>query len=126
MKLRAILVENKQLAKENKMKKIVIYIVKQVENIDVQKMRLNPEFIKFICEIIENQVTPKKKEKHVIDKLQIFEDVFKAIGSNEEQIMEGKQILEFLLTNKMIQRTPYSIMIYYCIRSYFLRLVLPK
>jgi len=126
MKLRAILVENKQLAKENKMKKIVIYIVKQVENIDVQKMRLNPEFIKFICEIIENQVTPKKKEKHVIDKLQIFEDVFKAIGSNEEQIMEGKQIVEFLLTNKMIQRTPYSIMIYYCIRSYFLRLVLPK
>ena len=125
MKLGAILVKNKELEKCSKMRKIVLYIVDQIKNIDIGKMRLHPEFIKFICEIIENQVPKKSKVKNVdnMDKMQLFIEVYKEIHSNEEQINEAKFTVEFLLGNDMIKKTPYGAIVWYCIKKNFLRLV---
>lgn len=122
MKLSALLVENKELSKCNKMREIVVYILEQIKNIDVQRMKMHPEFIKFVCEIIENQVS-KKESSDKIDKMSIFVDVMKEIHLNEEQISESKSIVEFLLTNKMIKKTPFRKIVWYCVKKYFIRQV---
>ena len=126
MKLGAILVKNKELSKCNKMRKIVLYILEQIKNIDIGCMRLHPEFIKFICEIIENQVPKKSKNRDTyhMDKMDIFIQVFKEINSNEDQITEAKSIVEFLLTNNMIKKTPYKAIVWHCVKKYCLGLVL--
>jgi len=125
MKLGAILVKNKELEKCSKMRKIVLYIVEQIKNIDVSKMRLHPEFIKFICEIIENQVPKKGKDKNLddMDKMELFIEVYKEIHSNEDQIHEAKSVVEFLLGNKMIKKTSYGTIIWYLVKKNCLRLV---
>jgi len=122
MKLGAILVKNKELAKCSEMRKIVLYIVEQIKNIDIGKMRLHPEFIKFICEIIENEVPKKGKIKNVddMDKMDIFVAVFKELHSSDEQIQEGRNVVEFLLGNNMIKKTSYRTIVWYVLKKYFL------
>jgi len=126
MKLGAILVKNDTLAKCTKKRKIVLYILEQIKNIDIGQMRMHPEFIKFICEIIENQV-PKKRKTNVnvndMDKMELFIEVFKEIRSNEEQINEAKTVVAFLLSNNMIKKTPYKRIVWHCVKKYFLRLM---
>ena len=113
------------MEKCSKTRKIVLYIVDQIKNIDIGKMRLHPEFIKFICEIIENQVPKKGKSKNADDmgKMELFIEVYKEIQSGEHQINEAKAVVEFLLGNNMIKRTAYGTIIWYCLKKNFLRLV---
>ncbi len=122
MKLGAILVKNKELEKCTKMRKIVLYIIDQIKNIDIERMRLHPEFIKFICEIIENEVPKKGKVKNVddMDKMDIFVAVFKELHSSDEQIQEGRNVVEFLLGNNMIKKTSYRTIVWYVLKKYFL------
>ncbi len=122
MKLGAILVKNKELEKCTKMRKIVLYIIDQIKNIDIERMRLHPEFIKFICEIIENEVPKKGKIKNVddMDKMDIFVAVFKELHSSDEQIQEGRNVVEFLLGNNMIKKTSYRTIVWYVLKKYFL------
>ena len=56
MKLTAILVENYELAKYRKKKEIVVYVLVLMKDIEIPHMKMKPEFILIVCEIIENQV----------------------------------------------------------------------
>ena len=64
MKLSAILVENKEISKYQKSAKIVEYVEKQTEGVEIPaNMKLHPSHIQYCCEIIENQVNNKGKDK---------------------------------------------------------------
>lgn len=119
MKLTAILVENKEIKKIQKIKSIVSHILEQVRDVDINKMKLDPQFIMFICEIIENQV---KKDKQ-IDKMIIFVEVMSELKLDEHQIEEAKKIVEFLLENQMIKKTKLKKIIWHCIKSFFFKQV---
>ena len=45
MKLGAILVENKEITKIQKIKSIVGHILEQVRDVDINKMKLDPQFL---------------------------------------------------------------------------------
>ena len=120
MKLGAVLVQSKELAKCDKMRKIVLYIVEQVKNIDVEVKRLDPEFICYIAEIIENQIDNKGKKKiEIVDKMDLFCNVMKELKSNEEQINQAKVQVEYFLREKMIKKTSYWLWLIILLRSIF-------
>ncbi len=125
MKLGAVLVKNKELAKCDKMRKIVLYIVEQLKNIDIEKKRLDPEFITFVCEIIENQIINKNKKKSdQVDKMDLFVDVMKEIRSTEEQINQAQVQVEYYLRQGMIKKTSFKSMAWFFIKKYFLKLIM--
>ncbi len=39
-------------------------IMDELKNIDLKDLKLDPDFIQYICEVIENQVDPADDEKH--------------------------------------------------------------
>ena len=125
MKLGAILVQSKELAKCDKMRKIVMYIAEQVKNIDVEKKRLDPEFICYIAEIIENQIDNKGKKKiDLVDKMDLFCAVMKELKSDDEQISQAKTQVEYFLREKMIKKTSYGSMVWFFVKKYFLKLIM--
>lgn len=121
MKLGSILVQNAKIREINKKQQIVKYILEQIENIDVAQMKMNPDFIMFICEIIENQVPARDKKNpspNDLDKMEIFVSVMKEISVSDEQVLEAQSIVEFLLINKMIKKTPWKTIIYHCVKKF--------
>ena len=116
MKLGAILVENHEITKIQKNKAVVVHILAQIKDVDINKMKMDPQFIMFVCEILENQVKNKS-----MNKMDIFIDVMKEVQLNEEQIEEAKKIVEFLLKNKMIKKTKWSRIIWHVVKRFFLK-----
>jgi hypothetical protein len=128
MKLGAILIENKGIQQNEKKNKIVRYIVEQIESTKIDDMQsyLNPELIKYICEIIENQVPKRKDNKKdidIINKMDLFIEVMKKLNTTDEQMIDAKATVEFLLVNKMIKKTSYKKIIWHLVKKYVLSVV---
>ena len=64
MNISASLVENKELEKTSKRNKIIAYIIDRVNEFgDVTKVRMQPDFIQFVCGIIENHSKEEEKAR---------------------------------------------------------------
>jgi ketopantoate reductase len=120
MKLATILVENQTIKQIQKKKAIVNHIIDQVKGCDIHKMKTDPDFVMYICEIIENQVSMHKK-KASLDKMEIFVDAMRQFKLDDSEINECKPIVEFLCKRKMIKKTPLSRIVYHMLRTFFLR-----
>ena len=118
MNLSAQLVRNPQIEKMSENRKIVEFILCQIEHVDIPKMKLHPEFLKFICSIIENQVSSKAKKEGKIDKMAIFCDVMKELHVSDQELEDAKVIVEFLLLNKLIKKTSWKKIIWYFAKKY--------
>ena len=96
-------------------KGLMEYIEEELKDLDVSTLKLDPEFLKFIAEIIENYNDKNIKDEK-IDKLSVFKMVlkkfYKDLSPVDEKIAVG--ILEFLLRHKLVKKTPLTkIMLFY-------------
>ena len=96
-------------------KGLMEYIEEELKDLDVSTLKLDPEFLKFIAEIIENYNDKNSKDEK-IDKLSVFKMVlkkfYKDLSPVDEKIAVG--ILEFLLRHKLVKKTPLTkIMLFY-------------
>ena len=96
-------------------KGLMKYIEEELKDLDVSTLKLDPEFLKFIAEIIENYNDKNIKDEK-IDKLSVFKMVlkkfYKDLSPVDEKIAVG--ILEFLLRHKLVKNTPLTkIMLFY-------------
>ncbi len=116
IKLRAQLVKpNFHLSMKKEQKTLSDHIMEQLTNIDISSLKLDPDFIRYICELIENQVKTDEKEAKP-NKLDIFMEIIKKLFPNvpEADLNTAKGIVEFLLKNKMVKKMKLSkIMIFY-------------
>ena len=96
-------------------KSLIEYVEEELKDLDVSTLKLDPEFLKFIAEIIENYNDKNIKDEK-IDKLSVFKMVlkkfYKDLSPVDEKIAVG--ILEFLLRHKLVKKTPLTkIMLFY-------------
>ncbi|RZL46106.1 MAG: hypothetical protein EOP00_16030 [Pedobacter sp.] len=83
----------------------------ELKGLDVSNLKLDPDFLKYLAEIIENQVKSKDGDKSTKpNKMDILVDVVKRLfpHADEHEIEVCKGIVEFLLKNTLIRKTSLS------------------
>lgn len=104
-------------------KTLVDYVLEELKGLDVDAMKLQPEFLMYISEIIENQVAKKGADEKDAkpNKMEILVEILKKLFPKitQQEIDAGRGIVEFLLKNKMVKKTKLSkIMTFYLKKSF--------
>lgn len=120
MKLKALLVKNKLINKNSKFKEIIDYVVEETKGLELQSIKFNPDFIKWIVEIIENQINASEFDEKP-DKMVLFVDIMKKLypGLSEAEIKSLKTLVEFLLDSKLIKKVPFMDVIVHYFKKQF-------
>ncbi len=99
-------------------KSLIDYILDELKGVKIDGMKLDIDLLKYIAEIIENQIP--KKAKHDKDsspnKMEILIEIWKKLFPNSSQVEidQAKSIVEYLLKHKMVIKTKLSkVMIFY-------------
>ncbi|RZK47947.1 MAG: hypothetical protein EOO99_11890 [Pedobacter sp.] len=108
-------------------KNLVDYILDELKGLDISQLKLDPDFLKYLAEIIENQVKQPKGDGDKTckpNKMDILIDVVKRLfpHASEMEIDACKGIVEFLLKNTLIKKTSLSkIMSFYLKKKFCMR-----
>lgn len=124
IKLKTRLVKaNFTLAMKNEQKSLVEYIMDELKGIDLSNLKLDPDFIKYLASLIENQVKTKGDDAKP-NKLDIFVELLKKLFPNisKEDLDNAKNILEFLLKNNMVKKVKLTRVISYYLKKKFIGL----
>jgi hypothetical protein len=118
IKLKAKLVKPRfSLTMKQEQKNLVDYIIDELKELEISSLKLDPGFLKYLAEIIENQVKKKTdpdeiKPSKMDVMVQILMKLFPHI--TDEEIKSCKGIVEFLLKNGMVKKVGLSrIMLFY-------------
>jgi hypothetical protein len=106
------------LIKDIKQAKITQFIIDELKLIpDWSKYRIDNEFIKMACNLIENLVVKKDK----IDKKEIILIVFqKLFNLTAQEIKIVSDVIEFLVNNKKIKKIKIYKKVYIFLKKFFL------
>ena len=104
-------------------KNLIDFVTDELKDLDLCKLKLDPDFIKYVCDLIENQVTtPADTSVPKADKMETFIEILKRLHPSitDADIDVAKGIAEFLLMNKMIKKVGISeVMKYYLQKKFF-------
>ena len=103
------LIKPKYLKPETIKKNIVEYVVDELKGYDITN-KSNPELIKFIISVIENEITEKKIFEDVKNpKLEIFKAVCKKLYPNlsDSDLDSMVDVCEYLVKNKLFQKISF-------------------
>lgn len=105
------------LTMKQEQKNLVDYIMQELEGVEIERLKLDPDFLKYLAEIIENQVKKKTEGAEAKPcKMDILVEIVKRLfpQASQAEIDACKNIVEFPLSNKMIKKTALSkIMCFY-------------
>jgi hypothetical protein len=114
---------NFQLLKKQDEKTLADYVLEQLSDIDVSTLKLDPEFLKYLAELIENQIKKSKDDKETKpSKMDILVSILKKLFPKitEQEVDVAKNIVEFMLKNDMIKKVKVSkVMTYYLNKKFF-------
>jgi hypothetical protein len=89
----------------------------ELKDVDVSKLKLDPAFLQYLSEVIENQVKKKSdSEEYKPSKMDILIEIVKRLFPqiSDPEIESCRGIVEFILANKLVKKVPLSkIMSYY-------------
>jgi hypothetical protein len=122
VKLKTQLVKpNFHLSMKCEQKGLVEHIINELTGVDLSNLKLDPDFIRYIAELIENQVKTNDAQSKP-NKLDIFIEIIKKLFPNiaTQDIDNAKGILEFLLKNKMVKKIKLCKVISYYLKKKFL------
>ena len=111
------------LTMKQEQKNLVDYIMDELKGLDVSKLQLDPDFLKYLAEIIENQVKKKSdcaesKPSKMDILVEIVKRVFPSISDTELDACRG--IVEFLLKQGLVKKVALSkIMKFYLKQKFF-------
>ena len=98
----------------------------KVQDVDIPQLKMKPEFVMYIAEVIENEVPVTKEKSMKLDKKEIFEGIMLKLHLTQEQCADAVLILEFLLENKMVKKTPLKKLLWHVVKKHLLSAVLLK
>jgi len=125
IKLKTKLVKSHfSLVMKQEQKNLVDYILDELKGLDIAKLQLDPDFLKYLAELIENQVSKKSTEsaESKPSKMDIMIEVIKRLFPHitETELDASRGIVNFLVTNKLIKKVPLSkIMKFYLKQKFF-------
>ncbi len=89
-------------------KTLLEHIKEELENLDISSQRLDPDFIRWIAEKIENHCVTEKDEKpDKPNKQEMFSSIMKALFPNlsNTELEQANQIVKHLLKHKLVKKT---------------------
>jgi hypothetical protein len=125
IKLKTKLVKSHfSLVMKQEQKNLVDYILDELKGLDIAKLQLDPDFLKYLAELIENQVSKKSTEsaESKPSKMDVLVEVIKRLFPHitETELDASRGIVNFLVTNKLIKKVPLSkIMKFYLKQKFF-------
>ena len=125
IKLKTKLVKSHfSLVMKQEQKNLVDYILDELKGLDIAKLQLDPDFLKYLAELIENQVSKKSTEstKSKPSKMDIMIEVIKRLFPHitETELDASRGIVNFLVANKLIKKVALSkIMKFYLKQKFF-------
>jgi hypothetical protein len=104
-------------------KNLVDYIIDELKGVEIANLKLDPDFLKYIAELIENQV---KKNKHGEEgckpsKMDILVEIDKRLFPHitDIEIEACKGIVEFMLKNTLVKKVPLTKVMSYLLKKRF-------
>ena len=125
IKLKTKLVKSHfSLAMKQEQKNLVDFILDELKGLDIGKLQLDPDFLKYLAELIENQVSKKSTEsaESKPSKMDILMEVIKRLFPHitDTELDASRGIVNFLVTNKLIKKIALSkIMKFYLKQKFF-------
>ena len=125
IKLKTKLVKSHfSLVMKQEQKNLVDYILDELKGLDITKLQLDPDFLKYLAELIENQVSKKSTEsaESKPSKMDIMIEVIKRLFPHitETELDACRGIVNFLVANKLIKKVALSkIMKFYLKQKFF-------
>ena len=125
IKLKTKLVKSHfSLAMKQEQKNLVDFILDELKGLDIGKLQLDPDFLKYLAELIENQVSKKSTEsaESKPSKMDIMIEVIKRLFPHitDTELDASRGIVNFLVTNKLIKKIALSkIMKFYLKQKFF-------
>jgi hypothetical protein len=113
---------NFQLLKKQDEKTLADYVLEQLSDIDLSTLKLDPEFLKYLAELIENQIKKSTDKDTKPSKMDILVSILKKLFPKitEPEVDVAKNIVEFMLKNNMIKKVGVSkVMSYYLNKKFF-------
>ena len=112
------------LVMKQEQKNLVDYILDELKGLDITKLQLDPDFLKYLAELIENQVSKKSTEsaESKPSKMDIMIEVIKRLFPHitETELDASRGIVNFLVANKLIKKVALSkIMKFYLKQKFF-------
>jgi hypothetical protein len=96
--------------------------LEELSDIDLTNLKLDPEFLKYLAQLIENQVKKSNDKDTKPNKMDILISILKKLFPKitEQELDIAKGIVEFLLKNDMIKKIGVSkVMTYYLNKKVF-------
>ncbi len=104
-------------------KNLIDHIYSELEHLDITSLKLDPDFLGYLCKLIENQVktNPDDTAATKPSKMDILVEVIKKLFPlvTDAEVDVAKTIVEFLLKNKMIKKVPMTKIISFYLKKKF-------
>ena len=124
IKLKTKLVKPSFIIKiKQEQKNLIDYILDELKDVDVKDMKHDPEFLKYLADLIENQITQDEAQGGQKDaKMDIFVEIMRRLfpAIKDEELDSSKRIVEYLLKNQLVSKTKLSSVMKFFLKKQFL------
>lgn len=102
---------------------LIDYLSEELKGADLKSLKLDPDFIRYISEVIENDVAKGEKEKgdEKVNKLELFVSILKKLYPDikPDELEIAKGMLEFLLKNELVKKTKLKKIVMFYLKKKF-------
>jgi hypothetical protein len=99
------------VVQKQEQKNLVDFIIDELKSVSVDGLKLDPDFLKYVAEMVENQISSAPAEPGTkANKMTVVVDILKKLfpSISESDIEASKNIIEFLLKNNLVQKVALS------------------
>ena len=91
-------------------KNIIDHVLDELKDLDISSLKLDPDFLKYLSELIENQVQTVSDSTTKPGKMDILVEVIKRLfpSITDAEIASSTNIVEYLLKNNMVKKVSLS------------------
>ncbi len=111
------------LTLKQEQKNLVDYIMDELKGLSVDNLKLDPEFLKYLAEVIENQVKKKSGDDAETkpSKMDILVEILKRLFPHvsDGEIDACKGIVEFLLKQGLVKKVSLTKIMAYFLKKRF-------
>lgn len=124
IKLQTKLVKpNFSITMKQEQKNLVDYIIQEMQGLEIDKLKLDPDFLKYLAEIIENQVKKKSGDSAETKpcKLDILIEILRRLFPqvSESELDACKGIVEFMLKQGLVKKVGLSKIVKFYLKRRF-------
>ena len=125
IKLKTKLVKPSFIIKiKQEQKNLIDYILDELKDVDVKDMKHDPDFLKYLADLIENQITQEDEAQggQKDAKMDIFVEIMRRLfpAIKDEELQSSKRIVEYLLKNQLVSKTKLSSVMKFFLKKQFL------